>query len=83
MSGFICAYFGPPGECSECGGYDPTGTGICSHDCGHSRAVRVARMEADEQARRDADDAFGREVDRLRALGHSDTEIDALLRAMP
>ena len=80
---FMCLYKGPSGECSECGGYDPTGTGLCSHDCGESRARRVALLDAAEQQRRDADDAYGREVDRLHAAGHSYTEIDQMLQGMP
>jgi len=79
----VCVYTGYPGDCSEFGGYDPTGTGFCSHDCRAERADRMARREAAIQALRDADDAFGREVDRLRALGHTDLEIDELLKRMP
>jgi hypothetical protein len=79
----VCVYTGVPGECQECGGYDPTGTGFCSHDCRASRALSDARQEAAVQARRDADDAFGREADKLRALGHTDEEIDEMLKEMP
>lgn len=79
----VCAYFGPPSECAECGGHDDTGTGFCSHDCRAGWADRGVRLEAAAQARRDADDAFGREADRLRAQGHTDMEIDELLKGMP
>lgn len=79
----VCAYLGPPGDCSECGGHDPTGTRLCSHDCAQARADRAAKQDAAAQARRDADDAFGREADRLKALGHTDVEIDDLLKGMP
>ena len=24
MSGFVCLYTGPPDQCQECGGFDPT-----------------------------------------------------------
>jgi hypothetical protein len=83
MTDFFCAYTGVPGDCSECGGYDPTYTGFCSHECRESRAVADQRHDAAVQARRDADDAFGREADKLRALGHTDSEIDELLKRMP
>jgi hypothetical protein len=79
----VCAYVGVPGDCQECGFHDPTGTGFCSHDCRAERADRVARQDAAVQARRDADDAFGREADKLRALGHTDEEIDEMLKEMP
>lgn len=78
----VCAYLGPPNQCSECGGHDPTGTGFCCHDCAQARADRVERHEAERQGRRDREDAFGREVDRLRGLGHSDEEIDLMLAEM-
>jgi len=80
---FLCLYQGVPGDCSECGGYDPTGTGFCSHDCGAARAERVAEHEAAQQRRRDDEAAFAREVDRLHAAGHSYDEIDLLLAEMP
>lgn len=83
MNDFVCAYTGVPGECQECGGYDRTGTGFCGHDCRDSRATNDARQEAEGQARRDADDAFGLEAERLKALGHTDQEIDELLKDMP
>lgn len=83
MSGFLCAYTGVPGDCAECGGHDPTGTGWCSHDCRQAFEDRGAQAEAQQQARRAADDAFGREADRLRTLGHTDREIDELLKDMP
>lgn len=79
----VCAYTGVPGDCSECGGLDPTGTGFCCHDCAQARADRAERHAAERQARRDREDAFGREVDRLRSLGHSDEEIDLMLAEMP
>lgn len=81
--GIVCAYTGPPGECQECGGFDNTGTGFCSHDCRADRADREARHRAADRARRAADDAFGREAERLRTLGHADAEIDELLKGMP
>lgn len=79
---FICAYTGHPGDCAECGGHDITGTGWCSHDCRNAYEQRGAQIRANIQARRDADDAFGREADRLRTLGHTDQEIDELLAGM-
>jgi hypothetical protein len=79
----VCAYTGVSGDCSECGGHDPTGTGFCGHDCAAARADREARHEAERQARRDAEEAFAAEVDRLRGLGHSDEEIDLILAGMP
>jgi hypothetical protein len=78
----VCAYLGPPGECSECGGHDPTDTGFCCHDCAAAPAERVERQDDERQARRDREDAFGREVDRLRGLGHSDEEIGEMLKEM-
>lgn len=83
MSDFVCLYFGPPNECTECGGFDPTGTGFCSHECGDSYAAHQARQEAERQAARAADDAYGEQVDRLRAQGHDYAEIDELLKGMP
>ena len=85
MTGFVCAYFGAPGECSECGGFNTTtGTQFCSHECAASRAERVARHERERIARRAAEDAFAEACDRLRAEGRrSDAEIDALLASMP
>lgn len=80
---FTCAYTGVPGDCQECGFHDPTYTGFCSHECRQRRADREAAQDAEVQARRDADDAYGREVDRLKALGHTDQEIDELLKGMP
>jgi hypothetical protein len=80
---FVCLYMGYPGDCQECGGHDPTGTGFCSHDCRTDRADRLARRDAAVQALQEADDEFGREADRLRALGHTDEEIDEMLKEMP
>lgn len=80
---FVCAYTGPPEACRECGGFDATGAGFCSHDCAAAWADRGKRLEAADQARRDADDAFGREADRLRTEGHTDEEIDEILKDMP
>jgi hypothetical protein len=79
----FCLYQGTPGDCSECGGYDATGNGFCGHDCAAARAERVAEQEAQQQARRAREDAFGREVERLRAEGRSYEEMDALLSGMP
>jgi hypothetical protein len=79
----VCAYFGPRDECSECGGHDATGTGFCSHDCAAARADREARHEADRQVRRAREDPFAAEVARLRGLGYSYEECDALLAGMP
>jgi hypothetical protein len=80
---WFCLYFGRADECAECGGFNATGTQFCSHDCAASRAERVARQDADRQARRDREALFGAECERLRALGHSDEEIDALLVGIP
>jgi hypothetical protein len=79
----VCVYTGIPGDCSECGGHDATGTGWCSHDCRQAFEGRGAQIRANIQARRDADDAFGREADRLRSVGHTDEEIDEMLKEMP
>lgn len=80
---YLCAYFGYADECSECGGFNETGTKFCSHDCAAHRADRVAEMDARIQERRDRENAFAREVERLRVLGHNDQEIDHLLAGMP
>ena len=80
---FACAYFGPPNECSECGGHDPTGTGFCSHNCREAHENAKARDAAWWQARRERDDAFAAEVARLRALGYSYEECDVMLAGMP
>ena len=79
----VCVYTGIPGDCQECGGWDATGTGFCSRDCRADRADRMARREAAIRALEDADDACGREAERLRALGHTDLEIDKMLKDMP
>lgn len=42
---FVCIYTGPPGECCECGGYDPTGSGLCSFECVESRQARELHGE--------------------------------------
>lgn len=80
---FVCAYYGPPNECRECGGFDRTGTGFCDHDCAASHDARRDAQAAVVQARRDCEEAFGREIDRLRALGHTDAEIEVLTAGMP
>lgn len=80
---FVCAYMGPPKQCSECGGRDETGTGFCSHDCRAARADREARLEANAQVRRAREDLFAAEVERLRSLGYSYEECDVLLAGMP
>jgi hypothetical protein len=79
----VCAYTGPPNECVECGGYDQTGTGFCSHDCHADFADRGRQSEAALAKRRADDDAFAEEANRLRLLGHGDEEIDELLKDMP
>lgn len=83
MTDFICLYFGRPDECPECGGFNDTGTRFCSHECAADWDERGRQIEAEAQARRDRDDAFGRECERLRALGHTDAEIDALTASLP
>ncbi len=80
---FVCAYMGRPDECPECGGHNETGDRFCSHDCAADHDTRVAHLDRERQASRDQAAAFGREVDRLRALGHTDQEIDVLLAEMP
>lgn len=83
----VCAYSGRPDECPECGGFvrrpGERGDQFCSDDCAADYADRTTAQDAAAQARRDADDAFGREVARLRAAGHSYEEIDVLLAGMP
>lgn len=83
----VCAYYGNPADCPECGGsisspgtrQDP----FCDDDCAASYSDRAAAQDAAQQARRAREDAFGVEVDRLRGLGHGDVEIDVLLAGMP
>lgn len=77
---FVCAYTGPPNECAVCGGWSDIAGPACSNDCADEWAARGARLAAEEEARRDADEAFGQEVDRLRRLGYNDQEIDKLLK---
>lgn len=83
----VCAYTGDPEECPECGGSVPAPGArqdrFCGDDCAASYADRCGALEAAQQARRDRVAAFGVEVDRLRALGHTDVEIDVLLKGMP
>jgi hypothetical protein len=80
---FVCAYMGRADECQECGFFNETGTRFCSVECEANFAERGAEMDARAQQRRDQDDAFGAECERLRALGRTDAEIDELLRGMP
>lgn len=83
----VCAYFGNPAECPECGGSVPAPGArqdrFCGDDCAASYADHCAALEAAQQARRAREAAFGREVDQLHGLGHTDVEIDALLAGMP
>lgn len=83
MTGVVCVYFGRRDECHECGGFNQTGDPYCSHDCAADAAARLAQIEETVRARRAREDAFAAECDRLRALGHSDEEIDVLLAGMP
>ena len=83
MTGFVCAYFGPPDECPECGGFNKTGGRYCSHDCADDAAQRVQRQDvalAELQAR---EEEFGRRCDTLRQAGRTDWEIDLLLADYP
>jgi hypothetical protein len=80
---FVCAYFGRSDECHECGFFNETGTRFCSTECEAGYHERVARMEAARAAERAQDEAFGAECERLRALGHSDAEINELTKGMP
>lgn len=79
----VCAYGGVPGDCSECGGHDDTGTGLCSTVCRQARADREAGHAAADAARRAAEDAYGAEVTRLHDLGHTYEQIDQLLKEWP
>jgi hypothetical protein len=78
MTAFVCAYTGVPGDCSECGGHDPTGTGWCSHECREARAERVAGQRAVLDARRAEEAAFAVFVEECRRDGLADEQIDAL-----
>lgn len=83
----VCAYFGDPAECMECGFAVPSPGArqdrFCGDECAASYSDRAAAQAAAQHARRAREDAFGAEVDRLRGLGNSDEEIDVLLAAMP
>lgn len=83
MTGLVCAYFGRPDECCECGGFNETGTQFCSHDCAAHCAERGAEQEAAEQERRAREDAFAEACADLRAKGYADEEIDRMLVGMP
>jgi predicted nucleic acid-binding Zn ribbon protein len=83
VSHFVCAYMGPRGECPECGGFNDTGNQFCSHECAGRFAERGEAIEAEVRARRAREDAFAVAADELRAQGHTDEEIDALLVGMP
>lgn len=84
---FFCAYLGDPAECMECGFSVPDPGArqdrFCGDDCAASYADRGAAIEAARLARRAREDAFGEEVERLRALGHTDEEIDLLTVGLP
>ncbi len=79
----VCVYTGPPNQCGECGGHDETGTGFCSPDCQADRAERAAQHRDALERRRAAEDAFAAEVQRLRAAGHTDEQIDEMLKDWP
>jgi hypothetical protein len=83
VTGIVCLYFGRPDECRECGGFNETGDPYCSHDCADSAAARAAEADEAVRSRRAREEAFAVEGARLRALGHSDEEIDVLLADMP
>lgn len=74
----VCLYLGRPRECQECGFFDETGTGFCSHECRQARADREARHLAELQTRRAEEDAFGDAVQRQRAAGRTWQEVDAM-----
>lgn len=87
----VCAYFGPADECHGCGGALPARNvrmdRFCSDDCAASEHARRTRVDAEHAAqlaaRRAREDAFARESDRLRDLGHTDEQIDVLLAHIP
>jgi hypothetical protein len=83
VNGFFCAYQGSPYECTECGGVKPGDLPYCCHECAASAAARAERHRREIADQRARADAFGREVDRLRAAGHTYQQIDELLKDVP
>lgn len=79
----VCVYIGVPGECTECGFIDETGSGFCSPACQDRRAEREAEHRDALDRRRAAEDAFAAEVQRLRGLGYTDEQIGAILKDWP
>lgn len=73
---FVCAYQGRADECPGCGGFNETGGQFCSHDCAGSWADRVAAGDAQQEARRKMEAAFGACSSILAELGYSGDEIE-------
>lgn len=81
---FVCLY--QPKHCHECScelGPGAIDGRFCDAECADAFAEAVTRIEASEKARRQAEDDFALEVERLSAAGYSYTEIDTILADMP
>ena len=82
LAGYACTYLG---SCWECGGSVDAVTpgGIdgrwCDTDCADSYAANQTAVEARQQARRAADDAWGDEAHQLILEGHSYEQADAIM----
>jgi hypothetical protein len=84
MSRFFCLY--QPHRCHECGrelGSSAIDGRFCSLECADSQAEALTRIEESDHRRRQAEDDFAAEVDRLSAAGYSYAEIDTILEDMP
>lgn len=79
----VCVYTGIPGECPVCGGPNNTGTPFCHPDCEEAFHDRRDQHRAAVDQERADNAAFAAEAERLRGLGHTDPEIDLLLKDMP
>jgi hypothetical protein len=81
---FICLY--QPNRCHECDrelGLNAIDGRFCDGECADAFAEAQTRIEESDRLRRQAEDAFAAEVERLSAAGYSYAEIDTLLEDMP
>lgn len=81
--GIVCVYTAIPGECPVCGGHNDTGPPFCMPECEEAFHDRADQHRAARDQERANNEAFAVEVDRLRAAGHTDDEINHMLRGMP
>lgn len=79
----VCVYTGVPGACIECEAPAIPGGRFCSADCEQAFDDRAQDHRDQVQQERRNNAAFAAEVERLRAAGLTDTDIDERLKDMP